>query len=146
MFGMNLTLQRPYLSAGAPLLTQNLLCRHLVLFFLKGPFSAGPRMKSASGDRYRHSVKATGVLVAQTQQRCYRTNRTASSWRGGLGLTGRVLRGPYLGQVLLHDLNEVGHGEVHDVVPPGGLQDHVRPEEVIASEEAGSETFPLALL
>ena len=31
-------------------------------------------------------------------------------------------------------LNEVGHGEVHDVVFPGELQDHIRMEEVVTLE------------
>lgn len=45
-----------------------------------------------------------------------------------------------------HDLNEVWHRKVHDVVPPGGLQHHVGPQEVIAREQACSKTFLLVLL
>lgn len=52
----------------------------------------------------------------------------------------------HLAEVLPHDLDEVGHGEVHDVVPPGRLQDHVGPQEVIAREEAGGEALLLPLL
>ena len=37
------------------------------------------------------------------------------------------------------DLYEVGHGEVHDVVFPGQLQDHVWVEQVVALEQAGGE-------
>lgn len=33
----------------------------------------------------------------------------------------------YLCQVLLHDLDEIGHGEVHDVVPPCSFQDNIWP-------------------
>lgn len=51
----------------------------------------------------------------------------------------------HLAEVLPHDLDEIGHGEVHDVVPPGRLQHHVRPQEVIAREEAGGKALPLLL-
>lgn len=36
-------------------------------------------------------------------------------------------------------LDEVGHGEVHDVVFPGQLEDDVWVEEVVALEQAGRE-------
>ena len=36
-------------------------------------------------------------------------------------------------------MDEVRHGEVHDVVSPGQLQDHVRVKEVVALEETSSE-------
>lgn len=49
----------------------------------------------------------------------------------------------YLGQVFPHDLDEVGHGEVHDVVSPGRLQDHVGPQQVVAGEQAGGEALLL---
>lgn len=52
----------------------------------------------------------------------------------------------HLGEVLPHDLDEIGHGEVHDVVPPGRLQYHVRPQQVIAGEEAGGKALFLILL
>lgn len=52
----------------------------------------------------------------------------------------------HLAEVLPHDLNEVWHRKVHDVVPPGGLQHHVRPQQVIAGEQAGGETLLLVLL
>lgn len=55
-------------------------------------------------------------------------------------------RDTHLGQVLPHDLDEVGHGEVHDVVPPGRLQHHVGPQQVVAGEEAGGEALLLVLL
>ena len=45
----------------------------------------------------------------------------------------------YLSEVFSEDLDQVGHGKVQDVVPPGQLQDHIRTEEVVAREEAGSE-------
>ena len=45
----------------------------------------------------------------------------------------------HLCNVLPGDLYEEGHGIVHDVVPPGELQDHVRPQEVEAGVEAGSK-------
>ena len=38
----------------------------------------------------------------------------------------------YLSSVLAHDLNKVGHGEVHDVVLPRQLHDNVGVEEVVA--------------
>lgn len=40
----------------------------------------------------------------------------------------------HLREVLPHDLDKVRHGEVHDVVSPGGLQHHIRPQQVIAGE------------
>ena len=46
----------------------------------------------------------------------------------------------YLSSVLAHDLNKVGHGEVHDVVLPCELQDDVRMEEIVTLEETSSET------
>ena len=36
-------------------------------------------------------------------------------------------------------LNEVGHGEVHDVVFPGELQDDIRMEEVVTLEQTRRE-------
>ena len=45
----------------------------------------------------------------------------------------------HLRNVLPGDLYEEGHGIVHDVVPPGELQDHIRPQEVEAGVEAGSK-------
>lgn len=40
----------------------------------------------------------------------------------------------HLREILPHDLDEVGHGEVHYVVSPGGLQHHVGPQQVVAGE------------
>ena len=37
------------------------------------------------------------------------------------------------------NLDEVRHGEVHDVVFPGELQDHVRVQEVVTLEQARRE-------
>ena len=45
----------------------------------------------------------------------------------------------HLCNVFPGDLHEEWHGIVHDVVPPGELQDHVRPQEVEAGVEAGSK-------
>ena len=45
----------------------------------------------------------------------------------------------YLCGILSHDLYEVGHGEVHDVVFPRQLQNHVGVEEVVTLEQARSE-------
>lgn len=46
-------------------------------------------------------------------------------------------------EILPHDLNEVRHGEVNDVVPPGQLQHHVRMQQVIGCKQAGSKAlFP----
>ena len=52
----------------------------------------------------------------------------------------------HLAEVLPHDLNEVWHRKVHDVVPPGGLQHHVRSQQVVAGEQAGGKTLLLVLL
>lgn len=52
----------------------------------------------------------------------------------------------YLCEVLSHDLDEVRHGKVHDVVPPGQLQHHVRVQQVIGGEQAGGEALLPALL
>ena len=38
----------------------------------------------------------------------------------------------YLSSVLAHDLNKVGHGEVHDVVFPRQFQNDVGMEKVVA--------------
>ena len=38
----------------------------------------------------------------------------------------------YLSDVLAHDLDHVGHGEVHDVVTPRQLQDRVRAQQIVA--------------
>ena len=46
---------------------------------------------------------------------------------------------PYLGGVFPHDLDEVGHGEVHDVVFPRQLEDDVRMEQVVTLEQARGE-------
>ncbi len=51
-----------------------------------------------------------------------------------------------LGEVLSHDLNEVRHGKIHDVVPPGQLQHHIWVQQVIGSEQAGGEALLPALL
>lgn len=51
-----------------------------------------------------------------------------------------------LAEVFSHDLDEIWHRKVHDVVPPRGLQHHIWPQEVIAREEAGSKTLFLVLL
>lgn len=49
-------------------------------------------------------------------------------------------------EILPHDLNEVRHGEVNDVVPPGQLQHHVRMQQVIGCKQAGSKAlFPAFL-
>lgn len=53
---------------------------------------------------------------------------------------------PYLAEVFPHHLDEIRHGKVHDVVPPCRLQHHIRPEQVVAGKEAGSETLLLILL
>ena len=45
----------------------------------------------------------------------------------------------HLRNVLPGDLYEEGHGIVHDVVPPGELQDHIRPQEVEAGVEASGK-------
>lgn len=47
----------------------------------------------------------------------------------------------HLREILPHDLDEVWHGEVHDVVSPGGFQHHVWPQQVVAGEQAGGETL-----
>lgn len=52
----------------------------------------------------------------------------------------------HLAEVLPHDLNEVWHRKVHDVVSPGGLQHHVRSQQVVAGEQAGGKTLLLVLL
>merc|ERR1712223_2111867 len=57
--------------------------------------------------------------------------------RGSLGL--RLFQLVHLVGVLPHDLYEVGHGEVHDVVFPSQLQDDVWVEEVAALEPTSSE-------
>ena len=57
--------------------------------------------------------------------------------RGSLGL--RLFQLVDLVGVLPHDLYEVGHGEVHDVVFPSQLQDDVWVEEVVALEQTSSE-------
>lgn len=51
-----------------------------------------------------------------------------------------------LGEILSHDLDEVRHGKVHDVVPPGQLQHHVRVQQVVGGEQAGGEALLPALL
>lgn len=51
----------------------------------------------------------------------------------------------HLEEILSHDLDEVGHGEVHDVVLPGGLQHHVWPQQVVAGEKAGGKALLLVL-
>lgn len=33
----------------------------------------------------------------------------------------------YLGQIFLHDLDEIGHGEIHDIMSPCGFQDDIWP-------------------
>ncbi len=58
----------------------------------------------------------------------------------------RVAAHPYLAEKLPHHLDEVRHGKVHDVVPPRRLQHHIRPEQVVAAEEAGGETLLLIFL
>lgn len=55
-------------------------------------------------------------------------------------------RSTNLCEVLSHDLDEVRHGKVHDVVPPGQLQHHVGVQQVIGGEQAGSEALLPALL
>lgn len=40
----------------------------------------------------------------------------------------------HLSEILPHDLDEVRHGEVHDVVSPGSLQYYVGPQQVVAGE------------
>ena len=52
----------------------------------------------------------------------------------------------HLSDVLLHHLDHVGHREVHDVVPPRQLEDHVRVEQVVALEEAGGEALVVLLV
>ena len=54
--------------------------------------------------------------------------------------------GAHLGEVFPHDLDEIGHGEVHDLVSPGQLQHHVRVQQVIGCEQAGGEALLLSLL
>ena len=53
---------------------------------------------------------------------------------------------PHLGDVLPHDLDHVGHGEVHDVVSPGELQDDVWVEQVVALEETRREALVVLLI
>ncbi len=52
----------------------------------------------------------------------------------------------HLAQVLPHHLNEVRHGEVHQAVSPGQLQNHVRSQKIIRAEETRGETLALPLL
>ena len=52
----------------------------------------------------------------------------------------------HLACVLAHDLNHVRHGKVHDVVPPGELQDDVRSQQVVALEEASGKTLVVVVV
>lgn len=52
----------------------------------------------------------------------------------------------HLAQVLPRHLNEVRHGEVHQAVSPGQLQNHVRSQKIIGAEETRGETLALPLL
>ena len=52
----------------------------------------------------------------------------------------------YLADVLAHHLDHVGHGEVHDVVAPGELEDGVGSEEVVALEERRGEALVIVVL
>ena len=45
----------------------------------------------------------------------------------------------YLSGVFSHNLDEVGHGEVHDVVFPRQFQDDVGVQEVVTLEQARRE-------
>ena len=53
---------------------------------------------------------------------------------------------PHLRCVFPHDLDHVGHGEVHDVVSPGQLQDHVWMQQVVACKQAGREALKVLLI
>jgi len=53
---------------------------------------------------------------------------------------------PYLGRVFPHDLYHVRHGKVHDVVSPRQLQDHVRPQQVVALEQTRGEALVVLVL
>ena len=46
---------------------------------------------------------------------------------------------PYLRSVFSHHLDEIGHGEVHDIVSPGQLEDDVRMKKIVTLEEARRE-------
>lgn len=41
--------------------------------------------------------------------------------------SGYTQRSHYLCQIFLHDLDEIGHGKIHDIVPPGSFQDNIWP-------------------
>ena len=62
----------------------------------------------------------------------------ANGWGGG--------RRTYLANVLAHDLNHVGHGEVHDIVSPRQLEDGVGPQQVVALEQRRREALVVVLL
>lgn len=44
-----------------------------------------------------------------------------------------------LGEIFSEYLDQIWHGKVHDVVPPGQLQDDVGTKEVVAGIKAGSK-------
>mmetsp|Transcript_32106 Transcript_32106/g.102251 ORF Transcript_32106/g.102251 Transcript_32106/m.102251 type:complete len:208 (+) Transcript_32106:37-660(+) len=46
-----------------------------------------------------------------------------------------------LGRVVLGDLNDVGHGVVHDVVAPCKLHDNIRPDQLKAGEETSGKAL-----
>ena len=52
----------------------------------------------------------------------------------------------YLADVLAHHLDHVGHGEVHDVVSPGQLEDGVGAQQVVALEERRGETLVVVVV
>ena len=51
----------------------------------------------------------------------------------------------YLGNVFSHNLNHVWHGEVHNIVSPGQLQNDIGAQQVVALEQAGGETLVVLL-
>ncbi len=59
----------------------------------------------------------------------------------------RVAAHPYLAEKLPHHLDEVGMAKVHDVLCLHAVSsNHIRPEQVVASWEAGGETLLLIFL
>lgn len=55
-------------------------------------------------------------------------------------------RSTNLCEILSHDLDEVWHGKVHDVVPPCQLQHHIRVQQVVRGKQASSKALLPALL
>lgn len=65
--------------------------------------------------------------------------KSLTSWHWYLWITD-------LAEIFSHDLDKVRHGKVHDVVPPGQFQHHIRVQQVIGGKQAGGKALLPVLL